>query len=319
VLRTALRLQSTVRLIEAAEHPMNITIDNSLGVANAQITNIWLRPLVGAYELLFSVKAVTGIPIASAGQRPRWFIILAAVASVGPETGSVVSLGTARPDRPQRIVQLTDRTNDVIIELKMTLSSHQVLAVEELCRDKPMRFELAVAGNGGQEGDPRLGGLYNTLQINVPRSQWLSLLREARVLDIVSIEVPLPAIDAPPHWRTSVEQLRQAQKMLLEGHYRECVMSCRNAIDGVIGTDKASIQQNVETLKKLAVKEVREAMQKQERELALFAAVRNYAHLAHHVGLDGAITQFTRDEARMALTLCATLLGFTFSAAGTQS
>jgi hypothetical protein len=51
-----------------------------------------------------------------------------------------------------------------------------------------------------------------------------------------------------------------------------------------------------------------------EREAALWASVRHYAHLAHHGPSDGGVPHYSRQDAQLVLTMLATLVSFSQTA-----
>ncbi len=267
---------------------MTVTANQRL-VADVRLERLDLQPLLGAYELLLVITGAMRQPVPSAHQSPYWFDLWSALVSIDAAGGHRKRLGIARAMRPYRFVQSTEQALQVDMELRLTLQPAQVLAIEEFCHEQPMRLVLQPFGEGGDVQAPRTHGpITDQWSLDVPRSVWIDRLRTAGVLDIVSIEVPLPAIDPPEAWRDIVVHLRRAQKHWLEGNYLECVSACRLVMDATDG-NAASVQRGVEALKKLAVPADRQAMNLEERQIAILSAVRNFTHLAHHPVFSGGV------------------------------
>ncbi len=278
----------------------------SQGVAELEIKNISLQPLLGAYELSLGLvgKAFNNVP------EQYWFTLTGAHVSLSSATGLKKRLGIAHASQIAR-THAGNYGANVSVEMKLTLQPLQITAIEDLCHDQDMTFELSVIGEGG--GGPQgRSHLYETFSKMVPRSAWVEQLRSAAALDVLLFEIPMPVADPPPELRAMIGFLRRAQKMFLEGNYPECVAHCRDVMDA-IEADPALAKKHVETLKKLVTKDDRENMNRDEREFVIVSAVRNYTHLAHHAGDPAGTGHFTRNEAKQVLTLSAALVAYTFT------
>ena len=287
----------------------NLTV-NSEAVADVQVEQVVLRRLIGAYELLLAIQGTTY----AKPNNPCWLALHGAQVCISPVGGPRMALGMARPDRPERIQQSTNQVR-VSAELKIVLQPRQVMAIEDLCNAQDMQFDLVLIGEGGGNvpGDHRFR-TNDTLSKQLPRSAWINQLRDARALDIVVVEVPMPVADPSPEQRKIVDHLKRAEKMALDGNYPECVAHCRDVMDAVDSSPSA-IQRYTQALKKLNEPDGRKNMSKEDREIAILAAVRNYTHLAHHQGGSGGTEYFTRSEAQLIFTLSATLVARRFSSA----
>ena len=285
-------------------------------VADVRVDNIALRPTLGGYELLCTISGTTLQPITSAGQTPYWFTIFGALINVGSTSGLKRLLTIARPDRPFRMQQEKERQLRIGFELKAILSPHQVAAIEDFCHEQELRFELVVSGEGGVPTQTeKRDSIFDTWSITVPRSRWTEQLRSAGALDILLIEVPMPVGDVPPEWRASAEHLKRAQRMFVEGNYSECVSRCRAVLD-LVANHPITKQKWTEALKMLDKE--RELMSKEQREIAILAAVRNYTHLAHHPDDAPGSDQFLRSEAKLLLTLTASAIAYLWNAGGSS-
>ncbi len=284
---------------------MSLTV-NSRVVADIQVAYVMLRPLVGAYELIFMLDGMTIAVPSTAPITQYWLVLYGAEVTMTPASGGKVALGFARPNQPFRIQQ-SEYQSRVGVELKIVLHPHQVSAIEEYRNSEDLRFELNAIGEGGDTVSR--WPTYDTLGKQLPRSEWITQLRSARALDIMLLEVPMPVADIPPQWRNMAEHLKQAQKMFLEGHYSECVAECRHVIEATNGSSSTQPQWT-DALKMLAAQDTRQAMSKEQRESAIFAAVRHYTHTAHHPNAGSGAENFSRSEAKLTLTLCASLVAY---------
>ncbi|HEY4942389.1 MAG TPA: hypothetical protein VII56_13260 [Rhizomicrobium sp.] len=278
----------------------------SQGVAELEIKNISLQPLLGAYELSLGLigKALNNV------SELYWFTLTGAHVSLSSVAGIKKRLGIATAGQIFR-THAGGYGAHVSVEFKLTLQPHQITAMEDLCHDQDMTFELSVIGEGG--GGPQgRSHLYETFSKMVPRSAWVEQLRSAAALDILLFEVPMPVSDPPPEQRAMIGSLRRAQKMFLEGNYPECVQRCRDVMDA-IEADPVLANKHIETMKKLITSEDRRNMTREEREFVIISAVRNYTHLAHHPGDPEGPGYFTRNEAKQALTLSAALVARAFT------
>ncbi|NJM36001.1 MAG: hypothetical protein HC850_16430 [Rhodomicrobium sp.] len=209
--------------------------------------------------------------------------------------GENISLGLARPDQPAAIEQDETAYPKAII-LSVAIQPHQLMRLEDGRNNGDLHFSLEVAGEGGVGEDRRCNDpIQGELQGCVPRSAWIEQLRAARALDILLIEVPMPANEGSGKPPPAGQHLRQAQRHFVNGDYRACVGECRQVIESLGG--------NAEALNRLS--QNRTSMSKAERLDALLACIRHYAHLAHHPTDDASSAHYNRDEAKFVLQLTA--------------
>lgn len=284
---------------------MSLTVSGQT-MADVQIINISLRPIVGAYELLFMLSGISIVMPNRAQANQYWMAVHSAEVTVTPTNGNKLTLGTARPNQPLRI-QLGEHQMRIQAELKLMLYPHQLSSIEEQRNNGDLHFEMAVNGEGGF-GSNRYT-THDAFSKPLPRSDWIAYLRSARVLDIMLIEVPMPITDVPSNVLKMAEHLKLAQKLFVEGNYSQSVAECRHVIELVRG---GSLDQPpwTDLLKMLTTKEQREVMTKEQRESVIYAAVRHYTHNAHHPGAVSGTDQFSRSEAKLALTLCTCLVAY---------
>ena len=273
---------------------MTLTV-GSRRIADGRIQSVGVQRVVGAYELVFPLylsvsTGEKGLPCAS---------VLGARVVARPSGGEPRPLGFAQPQQPFQVV-CKDFVGTMTPPLHLCLQPNQIAALEALRDAGDLTFELSFAGTGADDhGEQYVLGECN---VRVPRSEWLETFRGAGARNVMVLEVPLPLDEnAPDHWRDVASNLRSAEEEYGNGSYRSCIGSCRIVIDelGALRGLKWS-----QVLKRLA-EDRQGAVGKPQREQAVCAALRHYAHLAHHAAGEGGEATYTRAEAEFMLSATA--------------
>ena len=273
---------------------MTLTV-GSRRIADGRVQGVGLQPVVGAYELVFGLylsvsTGKDGLPCAS---------VLGARVVARPSKGEPHPLGFARPEQPFKLV-CQDFVGTATPTLHLCLQPSQIAALEGLRDAGDLTFELTFAGTAADHhGEQNLLG---DCRVRVPRSEWLETLRGAGARNAMVLEVPLPLDEqTSDYWRDVASNLRSAEEEYGSGNYRGCVASCRLVIDelGALRGLKWS-----QVLNRLA-EDRQGTMGKPQREEAVCAALRHYAHLAHHAARDGGEAAYTRAEAEFMLSATA--------------
>ena len=285
---------------------MSITV-NSRIVAEARIQDVSLHQVVGAYELLFSLD----ISVNSAVDHARRVSIIGARVSLRTNGGGLQQMGFARPGSSFVITQY-NHPGRLTHTLVLPLQSGQLAAIERDRDAGDVSFELLAAGVGWEQNAEQ--AVQDDWRIQIPRSDWLEKLRSAKARDVLLLEVPMPFVDRPKEWEAVTRELQRAEKQFRDGDYNPCVSSCRIVLDE-LGHLKFGPGDWAGPLLERIAKD-RGGMTGGEREAALWAAVRHYAHLAHHGPSAGGVPHYSRQEAQLVLTMVATLVGFAQSAPG---
>jgi hypothetical protein len=188
--------------------------------------------------------------------------------------------------------------------LVLPLQPGQLAAIEQSRNAGDITFELLVSGVGtDQSGDQPTQYQW---RIDIPRSEWLQKLRSADARNILLLEVPLPLADQSKEWTAITNDLQRAEANFRDGDYRGCVSLCRNVLDEV-GHQKFGNKEWARPLLDRLAKN-RTEMTATEREGALWAVARHYAHLAHHSPSDGGVLNYSRAEAQLLLRMVASLI-----------
>lgn len=273
---------------------MTLTV-GSRRIADGGIQSVGLRPVVGAYEMVFALylSVSTG-----RGGLPRASVL---GGRVGVRTGGGEShpLGFARPEQPFDVV-CKGFVGTTSATLHLRMQANEVAALEELRAAGDLTFEVSFTGTGADEHGEQY--LLGQCSVRVPRSEWLQTLRGAGARDVMLLEVPLPLDpEVADAWGELASNLRAAEEEYGNGNFRGCIASCRIVIDelGRVLDRKWS-----RALDRLA-EDGDGRMTKAEREEAVYAAVRHYTHLAHHAPADGGESSFSRAEAEFVLSATA--------------
>jgi hypothetical protein len=282
---------------------MSITV-NSRTVAEVRIQGVTLRPVVGAFELLFGLD----IGINPQQDYPHRVSIIGAGVTLRTG-GKVQPVGFARPESSFEIRQ-GPHPYRMTPALVLTLQPGQVTAIERLRDAGDVVFELLATGVGtAQNGDQ---DIQDQWRIDIARSDWLQKLRSAGARDILLLEIPLPLVDRPKEWVAITKELQRAEAYFRDGNHSGCVSSCRIVLDELGHQKFGKPDWSGPLLDRLG--KDRTGMTGSEREAALWASARHYAHLAHHGPSDGGVSNYSRAEAQLVLTLVASLVGHAQSA-----
>lgn len=279
---------------------MSINVIHQM-VADVQITQIALRPQLGAFELLFSVGGKSTPH--DVDKAPWWYMAANARVEIAAAQGPNYQLGTALLGLPFRFQQQI-RPAFVSVEFKLTLFPAQIAAVEELRAGGDLRFLLTIVGEGGgySENPKAIHPTNDSLWKALARSDWVRMLHDAKAMDILLLEIPMPFVEPPAGLKPVIDNLRQAQNMFYEGHYPDCLINCRKSIETLAAFQQRGRNWSADALKRLASE--REGMTKDERALGAEACLYHFASLSAH---DGSV-EILRRDAKFALALTATLL-----------
>ena len=264
-------------------------------LAEVSIGAISLHRTIGGYDL----AVVLVLNVNSDDDASRSATIIGAQVSVGAGSVDPQRLGFARPEEPIVIAAKPHnwRANH---SLYLNLHPNQLSALEELRGDENLTFDLQVKGTGSDEQGYEQY-VQDSVQTQVPRSQWIDTLRSAGARDIMLLEVSLPLASASEDWSEVRTMLVRAEGQFRNGDYTGCIASCRTVIEELGHRVYGEGDWARTALDKLAAG--RKAMTKDERESALCAIVRQYAHMAHHGPGEGGEADFSRPDAQWILRM----------------
>lgn len=263
----------------------HINGEAGLGAAQLRFVLAWtLAPKRGEVFTIFG----TSIWISASAEGDTAFTMLGQAV---PETAWCEESRDGEPfDRP--------------VMYRLNLTHAQLLALEELRQARGVVFKLDVRGNSyGPDG---LRTFDEHLRMPVNLSDWVRVLREASVADVLLVGVHVP-IGGADYARAAIDLVRRANEHLAFGHYTAAVAECRRAIESL--WKSANLKQEAgEARKRLANMNGQLSMSKRHRELALGEALRIYCHIAHHVGDDAEPEVFGRFDATLAVSTAAALV-----------
>lgn len=278
---------------------MSLTI-NSTRIADARIQSVSLRPVLGAYDLVFGLI----LTVRSDKQRPGRASISGASVTIKTRNNEQHTVDFARPEAPLIFAARSNESRQSSA-LFLRLYPGQLTAMETLRGTGDIDFELLFVGIGddGYGDQP----MQDNIRIHVPRSDWLKRLRDAGARDILLLEVPLPIRKRAKPWAAIAKDLKRAEENFRNGDYHACVGSCRTSIQE-LGHHKFNKKKDWSRplLDRLA--NGRSNMTKQEREAELWGTLRHYTHQAHHGDSEGGEADYSRTEAQLILILTASFV-----------
>jgi len=251
-------------------------------IADVTIHSVTLRPLAGAYELVFALQ----INIAQDDEAIYWATISGARVTFLTSGGSLQDLGIARPSRPLRLRTnpFAGRTTSILM---CTVQPNQIEAIENARDGGKITFELTGYADAGDASSNY--PIDETWRIEVASSEWIGQLNQSDAANILLIEVPMPVGNIPNHLKQMTDRLREAQRQFLHGEYQSCISICRLVLDEWGQTRFGKSDWAGQALSRFA--DARKEMSKDDRHVGILAATRHYAHQAHHSVGDGGVTE----------------------------
>lgn len=210
-------------------------------------------------------------------------------------------VGIGVPESP--FVEKTLPHNDARL-VRVALSEGQILHLEKLRAGQEVEFELRVKAIGHGPHGPQV--LFETVKVPLNQSLWARVLTELQGPEYLTLGVSLPRCEPAHPLRAAVEKVRSANELLVNGRYDAAIADCRVALDKVVQATNAT---NAITSALKVPTAQRENLTKIDRELLLLNALRNYTHLAHHLGPNGQPEYYSRDDAALAVSTTAALVG----------
>ncbi len=229
--------------------------------------------------------------------------VLWGVLNLRVDSGIARELGRMHPDLPIHLAPSPDGgvTHHTF---SIALSDAQLFAIEELRNggNVELKLNLVASGFSSQYGQQ---AVTDDIPCRVNLSDWARILNEFGHGDIIVLGVHLPIGEEAVPIRSAIEFLHQANRHLSNGEYDAVVARCRLAIESaqkILG-DEVATREAMSLYQKHRV-----SMSTLQREQMIREAVRNYAHLAHHVDGEGRVEQYGRSDATFLLTLAAALI-----------
>ncbi len=228
--------------------------------------------------------------------------------SVAPEgTAGPLFLGQALPEVAWTEESRTGTSFERPVMYHLPLHADQLLALEHMRQGRGLVFTLDLRGNG--HGPYGIRQIDLSLQLRVPLSEWVRVLREAQASDILLVGVDVPLKALTPELATAIDLVRRAYEFFIRGEYAAAVSECRRAVESLWKACK--LEDAARGARKLlsGTMDERRSMSKRDRELALGEALINFTHPAHHVGEGGDAEIFSRQDAALAVATAAALVG----------
>lgn len=272
---------------------MDLTVDNKI-IAKVDIRPIQLTRLLGAFELVVPFSG-TVYPVSD--RICRSLAIVGARVALRGKDGRTIQIGRAVPDNGVIVRQYENATNADFI-FKLPLQPHQLEAVESERNgsDLHLTFSLQARASSSDRDDDCREQFLDEKSHVTPRSHWVEQLNQSEASRILLLEVHFPDGDVQ---HAGERHLRRAMEMFVAGEWRGCVFECRQLAESIGGGRLAAAIEMLTT--------GRRAMTKQDREDVFIAALQHYCHLAAHPESQGGEMDYSRADAKLALSFAASL------------
>ncbi|MGE4482451.1 hypothetical protein [Acidocella sp.] len=272
---------------------MDLTVNNRL-IAMVDPRPIQLGRLLGAFELTIPFS---GTVHAVVDGIYRSLTIAGARISMRGKNGQVSALGRAVPDNTV-VIRQYENSARADFALRLTLQPHQLelLECERDGADLHLTVVLLARATSSDQTGADWEQYVGEAQIIVPRSLWIEQLNQSTASRILFLEIRLPDGEIR---HPAERHLRRAQEMLTAGDWRSCISECRQFAEE-LGEGKLAPAMNM-------LQSDRRSMTKQHREDLLLAALHHYGHLAAHSESQRGELGFERADAKMAVSLAASL------------
>jgi hypothetical protein len=279
---------------------LSLTVSSKI-IALLNPLPVRLSNLLGAYELSFPFSGV--IHEKSDGQI-RALTVESARVLVRSRGGVQTDLGIARSDAGVHLRQ-GDHPGRIDFTLKLVLQPHQVELLDRQRDGGDLAFTLRIALQGSSSASATHSWPEHAeLQFIAPRSDWISLLNATKADHVLLFEVKLPLEAGAAARHPAMKHLVLALDLMRSGKWRQCVAECRQFAEELGGERLMGALRDLE-------KDPRN-LSKDEREAVLVASLRHYAHLAAHSESQQGTMDFDRSDAKLALSLAASLAAHHF-------
>jgi hypothetical protein len=124
-----------------------------------------------------------------------WALVHSADVQVDSAQGRLAGVGLARPATPLRFAT-RPTPSTVSAQFRLSVTAHQLAAIETLRNCGDLTFKLVVSGEGGPRSDPdRIERIHEDFWLREERSAWIDKLVAAKALDVTLLEIPMPFVD----------------------------------------------------------------------------------------------------------------------------
>ena len=270
-------------------------------IASIEPQAVQLLRLLGAFELCLLFSGT----VQQKAEYYRCLAISGARVTVRSIGGHSLELGTAFSEKAV-VLRQGDNSKPEQFTLRLPLQPHQVDLMENVRDGGDLNLSVKFLARGSDSRSSwfdweEAGDM--ALQIPVPESAWVKQMNASGADRILLFEVRVPSSDgALPH--PAARHLLKAQQHLVGGNWRECVSECRQFAEQLGGGRLTPATDRLAS--------GRRSMSKDEREAVLLAALLHYGHLAAHSESQHGELDFDRADAKLALSLAASLAAHHF-------
>lgn len=272
---------------------MELTV-NSRIIAAIEIRPVQLGRLLGAFEL---VIPFSGTVHAATDGIHRSLTIAGARIAMRAKSGQIVQVGRAVPDNGAIVRQNANATHaDFALKLPLQPCQLEALEAERDGADLHLTIALQARAASSDQHGSTCEQYFGETPLRIPRSLWIEQLNQSKAARVLLLEVHLPDGDVR---HPGERHLRRAGELFAAGDWRSCVSECRQFAEELGGGRLAAAIDMLST--------GRRDMTKRDRADILVAALQHYGHLAAHSESQRGELEYTRADAKLALSLAASL------------
>ena len=214
-------------------------------------------------------------------------------------------LGRLRRVDANDLVQTYDYASKKSITFEIELDPKRIEALEKIRAGGELNFKFTIYArardrNGIQE-------VSESITYNANQSIWVSVLEGMGYRKTMLLEIPVLSEEISPSFAKAVENLKQAQLHLLNGHYRDSVATCRDVLECLamaVGDDKETEPMNFDNQK---------GMDKETRFRLVRKALRVVTHAAKHSDEVTVQIEWNYEDAKATVAIAAILVSLATS------
>lgn len=227
--------------------------------------------------------------------------------SVAATMGEVFPLGVAHCQQ-QRFFRVNEYSSQEGRLFELMLAEGQLAALEAMrgAGGLNFKFDIYARGEGTRGPEPLQAELKKAFNL----SDWTKLLEEMGAAEYLCVPLLLPTVTPHDPHASAIDQVRRAQKFMLQGEYRAAVASCRESLELLTKLHEASSGENgplATGAVMTAFRTNRMEMSRAQRLIFLRIAAYHLTNLGHHPS-GKSEDVLSRQDAALSIAACAGLV-----------
>jgi hypothetical protein len=202
-----------------------------------------------------------------------------------------------------------DHTISNSIQLEIEAEAIRIEAIENIRLGNELEFVLRIYALANAADSKRIEVVDSELHYHVNQSKWVEILRNMGYCRIILLEIPVFNEEISPLFPEAVEHLKNAQKHMLNGHFRDSVGACRDVLEAVSMALKDDSGQMPETIESWF--QGQRDMSKEERLRLVRRALKVVTHPARHADEVASQIEWSPEDAKAVITMTAAILQLT--------